>query len=210
MPAKSPPKSLYSVHPGLSMVQSSLRNLLERTGKSAAEWAAIVRKHGPPGEKARREWLKTAHGFTTNYASWIAEMSVGKGQDHTDPDAYLASAEKYVEDMFAGKRAALRPLYDRLLKLGLAAGKDAKACPCRTIVPLYRHHVFAQIKPATNSRIDMGFALRDRKATGRLVDTGGFAKRNRITHSIPITSAGDIDQEITRWLKTAYDMDDAT
>ena len=209
MPAKSPAKSLYSVHPSLSMVQSSLRNLLERTGKSADEWVAIVRKQGPLEEKARREWLKTAHGFTTNYAWWIAELSVGKGQEHADPDAYLASAEKYVENMFAGKRAALRPIYDRLLKLGLAAGKDAKACPCQTIVPLFRHHVFAQIKPATNSRIDMGFALGDRKATGRLVDTGGVAKKNRITHCIPITSAGDIDQEITRWLKTAYDMDDA-
>ena len=115
---------------------------------------------GPSTRKARREWLKTAHGFTTNYAWWIAELSVGKGQEHADPDAYLASAEKYVENMFAGKRAALRPMYDRLLKLGLAAGKDAKACPCQTIVPLFRHHVFAQIKPATNSRIDMGFALR--------------------------------------------------
>jgi len=210
MPAKLATKSLYSVHPGLSMVQSSMRNLLERTGKSADEWVAIVRKQGPPDEKARREWLKTAHGFTTNYAGWIAELSVGKGRDHTDPDEYLASAEKYVEDMFAGKRAALRPVYDRLLKLGLATGKDVKACPCQTIVPLYRHHVFAEIKPATNSRIDMGFALRDRKPTGRLVDTGGFAKKNRITHRIPLASVDDIDDDIARWLTIAYDLDAAT
>ena len=186
-----------------------MRNLLERTGKSADEWVATVRKQGPPDEKARREWLKTAHGFTTNYAWWIAELSVGKGREHTDPDEYLASAEKYVEDMFAGKRAALRPVYDRLLKLGLATGKDVKACPCQTIVPLYRHHVFAEIKPATNSRIDMGFALRDRKPTGRLVDTGGFAKKNRITHRIPLASVDDIDEDIARWLKTAYDLDAA-
>ena len=83
----------------------------------------------------------------------------------------------------------------------------AKACPCSTIVPLYRNHVFAQIKPTTQTRIDMGFALGDLKATGRLIDTGGFAKKDRITHRIPITSAADIDDEVKHWLRVAYDRD---
>ena len=74
-------------------------------------------------------------------------------------------------------------------------------------MPLYRHHVFAEIKPATNTRIDMGFALGDLKATGRLVDTGGFAKKNRITHRIPLASEAELDADITRWLKAAYDKD---
>src|ERR671933_2846002 len=109
--------------------------------------------------------------------------------------------------MFAGPKAGLRPLYDRLLRLGLALGEDVKACPCKTIVPLYRRHVFAQIKPATRTRIDLGFALGDMKATGRLIDTGGFAKKDRITHRIPITSLDDINDEVKHWLKVAYDRD---
>jgi len=48
--------------------------------------------------------------------------------------------------MFAGPKEALRPLYDELLKLGRSLGKDVKVCPCQTMVPLYRNHVFAQIK----------------------------------------------------------------
>jgi len=113
------------------MVASSIRNLQARTGKSADEWVAIVRKRGPVDEKARREWLMTEHGFTTNYAWWIADLSVGKGAEHASPEAYLASAEATVDAMFAGKRAALRPIFERLLKLGLGAGKGAKACPER-------------------------------------------------------------------------------
>ena len=96
---------------------------------------------------------------------------------------------------------------DALLKLGLKVGKEAKASPCQTIVPLYRNHVFAQIKPTTQTRIDMGFALGDMKPTGRLIDTGGFAKKDRITHRIPITSKDDIDDEVKHWLKVAYDRD---
>jgi len=74
-------------------------------------------------------------------------------------------------------------------------------------VPLYRNHVFAQIKPATLKRIDMGFALHDTKAKGRLIDTGGFAKKDRITHRIPITSIDEIDDEVQHWLQVAYDRD---
>jgi hypothetical protein len=67
--------------------------------------------------------------------------------------------------------------------------------------------VFAEIKPATKTRIDFGFALGDSKPTGRLVDTGGFAKKNRITHKIPIASPDDIDADVKKWLKAAYDRD---
>ena len=74
-------------------------------------------------------------------------------------------------------------------------------------MPLYRNHVIAQIKPTTRTRIDFGFALGTRKATGRLIDTGGFAKKDRITHRIPITAPKDIDAEVRKWLKVAYDRD---
>ena len=112
-----------------------------------------------------------------------------------------------VDAMFAGPKTRLRPLYERLLALGVALGRDVKACPCKTIVPLYRRYVFAQIKPATNTRIDLGFALGDLKAGGRLIDTGGRAKGDRITHRVPITGPHEIDDELKSLLKKAYDLD---
>src|SRR5258708_29159718 len=102
----------------------------------------------------------------------------------------------------------MKPACCALLKFGLSVGKDHKACPCQTIVPLYRKHVFAQIKPTTQTRIDFGLALGDTKKTPkRLIDTGGYAKKDRITHRFEITSLKDIDDEVKRWLKVAYDRD---
>ena len=166
-----------------------------------------IKKVGPKGEEERRQWLKDEYKLGTNTAWWLAERSVGKGEESGDPDLYLQAAERDVEKMYSGPKAQLKPFYDALLKLGLKVGKEAKACPCQTIVPLYRNHVFAQIKPTTNSRIDLGFALGDMKPTGRLIDTGGFAKKDRITHRIPITALSDIDDEVKHWLKVAYDRD---
>lgn len=200
-------KSIYGVHPGVAMVQKTLASLKEKTGRSLDEWLALTKKSGPKTEKDRAEWLKKEHGVPTVSAKWIAERAEGKGDDLDSPEGYLAAAARYVDDMFSGKRAALRPLYDELLRLGLALGNDVKACPCATMVPLYRNHVFAQIKPAANTRIDMGFALGARKAEGRLIDTGGYAKKDRITHRIPIETPGDIDAEVKKWLKAAYEAD---
>lgn len=202
-----PVKSVYGVHPGVLMTRKWVAELKEKTGKSLDEWLKLVKKSGPPTEKERREWLKQEHGLGTNSAWWIAERAEGKGTETDDPDAYLRAAEQYVEKMFGGKKQALRPIYDELLRLGLGVGNDVKACPCETIVPLYRNHVFAQIKPTTQTRIDLGFALGARTAEGRLIDTGGYAKKDRITHRIPITSLGEIDSEVKQWLKAAYDAD---
>lgn len=199
-------KSIYGVHPGVAMIQNALAKLPEKTGRSMEEWIACVNNTGPKGEAARRDWLKTEFKLGTNYAGWIAERADGKGETG-DPDEYLETAEGYVEDMFAGPKAGLRPIYNALLKLGLSAGRDVKACPCKTIVPLYRKHVFAQIKPTTQTHIDFGLALGATKTPKRIIDTGGFKKGDRITHRIEITSKADIDHEVKRWLKKAYELD---
>jgi hypothetical protein len=200
-------KSLYGVHPGVFMVQKWIAELKQKTGRSLDEWMKHIKKEGPATEAERRDWLKAVHKLGTNTAWWLSARSFGKDSWDDSPEKYLKQAEVYVEDMFADKKAPLKPIYDELLDLGLGMGKDVKACPCQTIVPLYRNHVFAQIKPATNKRIDFGFALKDAKATGRLLDTGGFAKKDRITHRIPIGSIEEIDDEVRHWLKKAYVMD---
>lgn len=197
----------YGVHPSVPMVQKWIADLRAKSGRSLDEWLVLIQTKGPASEAERRTWLKTNHGLGTNSASWLAERADGRGEDD-DPEKYLAAALVYVDEMFAGKKAGLMPLYEQLLALGLSMGDDVKACPCKTIVPFYRNHVFAQIKPSTATRIDFGLALKDTPGEGRLIDTGGFAKKDRITHRIAITSSADIDREVKSWLKRAYEMDE--
>ena len=202
-------KSLYGVHPGVAMVQKWVAELKVKTGRSMEEWLALVKKEGPKDEKSRREWLKTKHKFGTNSAWWIAERADGKGGEEDTPEAYLKAAVRYVAEQYTGPKEKLRPIYDELLRLGKSLGEDVKACPCKTIVPLYRQHVFGQIKPTTNTRIDLGFALAHYKGKlpKRVIDTGGLAKKDRITHRIEITAVQQIDNEVKKWMKTAYELD---
>ena len=102
-------KSLYGVHPGVAMIQNAIAGLQAKTGRSLDEWMVVIKKRGPKGEAARRDWLKREHNLGTNYAKWLAERADGKGE-LGDPDEYLEVAERYVDEMFRGGKTGLRPV----------------------------------------------------------------------------------------------------
>ncbi len=206
---RSSTKSLYSVHPSVAYAQAIINNLPVKTGKSIDEWVRLIKKSAPKGEKERRDWLKKEYKLGGTTVAMIVARAEGKGAEDTDGQADLKAAPGYVENMYAGSKAALRPLHDALVELGLSIGGEVKICPCETIVPLYRNHVFAQIKPSTRTRIDFGLALKGakKKPPKRLQDTGGLVKGDRITYCFAITALENIDEEVEQWLKLAYELD---
>ena len=205
---QSPPAITYAVHPGVAMVQKWVSELKPKTGRTLGEWCAHIRKEGPDDLPARREWLKTRHKLGTNTAWWLAERADGRPTWDESPESYLAMAPVYVDEMFAGPKAHLRPLADALMRLALHVAPDIKFSPCKTIIPFYREHVIAQIKPATTRRIDFGLALDARTPfTERLKDTGGLKKKDRVTHRIEIAGPEDIDVEVEGYLRRAYERD---
>lgn len=204
----------FDVHPSVTMMQDWIASLEARTGKSLDQWMKLIRTKGPRDEKQARAWLKDEHKVGTNSAWWLAERAFAKDLSmmDDDPDRYLRLAPTYVESQYSGKKQGLTPIFESLVRLGRGLGKDVLVCPCKTIVPLYREHVFAQIKPTTQTRVDLGLCLTPLMKAGktvpaRIVDTGGFAKKDRITHRIPLANAGEIDAFVKTWLTRAYELD---
>lgn len=205
----APSARLYGVHPSVAYARRILDNLPRTSGRSLEQWLALLGREGLECVPERRDWLEREHGLGGTTASMLAQRSVGQGAEGVEPEAYLAAAAGYVERMYGGGKAGLLPIHEALVDLGLAQGPDVKVCPCKTIVPLYRNHVFAQIRPATLERVDLGLALKgvDRPLPARLLDTGGQAKGDRITHRFALTSADEIDGEVKKWLEIAYALD---
>lgn len=201
-------QSLYSVHPAVSMIQTVIRNLPENTGRSLNEWIQLVRESGPAGEKEQRAWLKNEYKLGGTTVSLIVDHTSGKGTELASPESYLKAAPAFVDAMYSGQKAGLRPIHEELIRIGRALGPDVKICPTKTTVPFYRKNVFAQIKPTTQTRIDFGLALKNARKSHspRLIDTGGLAKGDRITHRFAISSLEDIDEEVREWFKIAYDL----
>jgi hypothetical protein len=207
MAATAPAKWKYDEHKSVRLVKHIIDGLKKKTGRSLEEWVQLTNKSGPKTEKERSAWLKKKHGLGTNYAMWIAARSLGKDDEDGNADEYLQHAQDYVQQMFAGPKEHLRVIYDAILQYALTMGSDIRVSPCKTIVPIYRQHVIAQIKPTTRTRIDLGLALKNAKVPKRLINTGGFEKKDRITHRIELTQLADFDAEAKRWMKVAYEGD---
>lgn len=209
--SKHPPlPAPYDIHPSVAYVQAILANFQAKTGRTLDAWVELVKAKAPADPKARQAWLKD-QGLGTNQAHFVlqrAGAAPGHAFDDT-PEGYLAAAPRHVEGQYSGKKVALRPLFERIATLARALGADVKVCPCETIVPFYRNHVFAEVKPFA-SRLDLGLALGDpatvNDLSGRLKDTGGFAKKDRITHKLELTSEADLDLALP-WLEQAYARD---
>lgn len=187
----------YSPHPSESYQETIYDNLVERSGRSRADWEREARSTGIPDSKRLAAWLQEEHGIGTNTAYIVAAHALGE-MERPEPDQLVAT-------MFAGKKAHLLPLYEHLLAELLPMGKDIRVCPATTIVPLYRKRVFAQIKPTTNSRIDLGLALGDVSPTNRLLLVSGAQPDDRIRHRMEVRSLSDIDEELLNWAQFAYD-----
>src|SRR5262245_56290903 len=118
--------AMYGVHPAVLMTQKWVGTLAEKTGRSLAQWIELINQEGPADEQERRRWLKEQFGLGTNTAWWLAERAAGRGSEDDDPASYLRAAPGYVDALYSGGKAGLRPLHDQLAALGRSLGDDVK------------------------------------------------------------------------------------
>jgi hypothetical protein len=197
----------FGIHPAVKMLHTWAANFHIKTGKTLEEWKHLVQGSGASTQQEQKAWLKAHFSVSSTHATWIVEIAAGGGWGDGTPETYLKNAHAYVDAMFAGAKENLKPIYEAIVSWVYELGDDVKACPCKTIIPLYRRHVFAQIKPATRNRLDLGLALGDMVTPPRLINTGGYEKRDRITHYIGLSTINEFDTEVKQWLGVAYQRD---
>lgn len=172
--------------------------LKARTGLDLAQWCKRAIKDGPKERPRRRAWLMQENGLS-RMESWWVDATTERGGQEWNPERSIAG-------QYGGAKAHLRPIMEAVVARALKLGDDVRACPCETMIPLYREFVFAEIRAATNSRLDLGLALGEHPEMGRLESLRGRAAGNRITHRITLTNLRDIDADVMTYLKAAYTL----
>ncbi|MET0866155.1 MAG: DUF5655 domain-containing protein [Nakamurella sp.] len=172
--------------------QKSLDNLAAKTGRPVAEWLDLARSCIPLGHKAGLERLKSEYGIGHGYANTL--MLVVRSEEPA------GAAVDPVDAQYAGPKAALRPIYEAIVRSATGLGPDVEIAPKKATVSLRRAKQFALITPATKTRIDLGLNLPGVPGSGRLVATTGMC-----THKIALESTTALDDEVLGWLRAAYD-----
>lgn len=178
------------------MAQTMLKNVPDKTGKSVAQWCAILKKSGLDKHGEQVKFLKTDHGVTHGFANLIATLYRNDGKLPGADESALLEAQ------YAGPKADLRPIYDALITAASKLGKDVEISPKKTCVSLRRNKQFALIQPSTRTRVDLGINLKGTEPDGRLEASGSF--NAMVTHRVRLTSPKDVDAQLKRWLKQAY------
>jgi hypothetical protein len=172
--------------------RTMIDNIPAKTGRTLAEWFAALDAAGLPQHGKAMAFLKGEHGVSHGFANLIVTLHRQRGTE--------AGPADLVDAQYAGAKAALRPLYDRLVAAAGALGSDVEIAPKKTGVSLRRAKQFAVIEAPSRTRIALGLNLRDVEATGRLLAAGGMC-----THRVDLGALEDIDAEVLGWLREAYD-----
>ncbi len=178
------------------MAASMKANLKEKTGKTLAQWVRITRASKLEKHGQIVKMLKGDHGVTHGFANLIAHETLQSSAEHAG-DTDLVSAQ------YSKKKAELRPIYDALIAACEKLGKDVEISPKKSYVSLRRNKQFALIQPSTATRVDVGLCMKGEPTTERLEASGSF--NSMCSHRVRLTSSKDVNAELKRWLKRAYE-----
>lgn len=172
-----------------------IANLEAKTGRSLADWTAAARASGHGKHKALVDWLKAEHGLGHGYANLVAHKTFAS-------DAGSSADTDLMEAMFAGPKAGVRPIYDRVAEI--VAGLDgSEFAPKKGYVSFRRSKQFGLAQPSTKDRLDLGLNLKGVEPSGRLEASGSF--NAMVSHRVRLTAPEQVDEEVADWIRRAWE-----
>ena len=175
-------------------------NIEKRTGKSLTELARIVRASGLAKHGELRDMLKRELGLGHGDANTVVHVCL-KSDGASAAAAAGATIDDVVAEIYAGPKAALRPIHDALMAAATALG-PFEIAPKKGYVSLRRKKQFAMIGPGTKTRVDIGINMKGVKGTARLIEQppGGMCQ-----YKVAVTDPGEVNTELIGWIRLAYD-----
>jgi hypothetical protein len=177
---------------------SMVAGLAKKTGRSLDAWMNLARASGKAKHGELVAWLKKEHGVTHGYANLIAHRTF-----KSDASSVAASGEDLVAAQYAGPKAGLKAIYERLVEELRRLGPDVELAPKKAYVSVRRSKQFAILQPSTATRLDVGLNLKGVVPKGRLEAAGSF--NAMCTHRVRVEEPGGVDAELRGWLQKAYD-----
>ena len=178
-------------------LQTQLKNIQAKTGKSLDELAAIIKSSGLSKHGEIRDMLKRDLGLGHGDANTLAHMLKGDGA----AQAADSSPNDVLAEIYSGPKAALRPIHDRLMAEINGFG-EFEVAPKKGYVSLRRKKQFAMIGPATNSRVEVGINMKGVEPTERLaaLPPGGMCN-----YKVKLAEPAQVDSELIAWIRQAYE-----
>jgi hypothetical protein len=176
-------------------LETQIKNMQARSGKSLDELFAVILKSGLTKFGEIRDMLKK-------------DLGMGHGDANTLVHAYVAATSEpkapagdVLDEIYAGPKAELRPIHEKLMA-GISKFGPFEIAPKKGYVSLRRKKQFAMIGPTTKTRVEVGLNMKGVPATKRLIAQapGGMCQ-----YKVNLTNVKEVDAEVIAWIKQAYE-----
>lgn len=179
-------------------IQTQLSNIQKKTGKSLVELYAWLTATGLARHGELRDAAKSGLGLGHGDANTLVTLHLRASGAAAASAASAGAAE---EEIYAGSKAALRPIHDRAMA-AIGAFGPFEIAPKKGYLSLRRKKQFAMIGPATKTQVEIGLNAKDLPAGARLVASppGGMCQ-----YKVRIGAPEEVDAALVAWIRAAYD-----
>jgi hypothetical protein len=179
--------------------ETQLKNIQAKTGQTLDQLRAHIKKTGLAKHGEIRARLMQDFGLGHGDANALAHFAL-QSDGQSAAAAKGATTTDVLDEIYAGPKAALRPVHAQVMaaieKLGAF-----EIAPKKGYISLRRKKQFAMVGPGTKGRLEVGLNLKGLSATERLLAQapGGMCQ-----YKVFLTDPKEVDNELTAWLKQAY------
>jgi hypothetical protein len=177
---------------------TQLANIEKRSGKSLDELTAIIRARGLAKHGEIRDMLKRDLGLGHGDANTLTHYALKS--DGQSAAASGLSVDDVVAGLYAGPKASLRPIHDKLMAEINKFG-EFEIAPKKTYVSLRRKKQFAMIGPVTRTQVEVGLNVKGLAPAERLIEQPPNSMCNYI---VRLSVIGEVDAELISWIKQAF------
>jgi hypothetical protein len=181
-------------------VQSQMNHIQQKTGKTLDQLAALVTNSGLTQHSQIREMLMRELSLGYGDANALVH-AVLKSDGTRSAEARGLDAETIIDEIYAGPKAALRPIHEALMAEIVTFG-EFEILPKKGYVSLRRKKQFAMLGPATNTRVDVGINSKELAADARLLEQ---PKGSMCNYIVRVTDLAQVDAVLLGWLRSAYE-----
>jgi hypothetical protein len=181
-------------------VETQLNNIQLKTGKTLEELSAHIKSSGLSKHAEIRTMLMRDFGLGYGDANALVHYTM-QSDGERQAEAKSLSSDDVVAELYAGPKAALRLIHDRLMAEIETFG-PFEVLPKKGYISLRRKKQFAMLGPATNTRFELGLNAKNLEGDSRMVEqpAGGMCN-----YKIKLSQASEVDDSIIAWVKQAYD-----
>ena len=181
-------------------LDTMIRNIEAKTGKSMKQLAEIIAKSGLSKHGEIRSMLMDQYGLGHGAANAVVHLSLkSDGQSAAEPKGL--STDQVLAGMYVGKKEHLRPVHDRILEI-LGELDEVEVAAKKGYVSYRRKKQFAMVGPKTNSQVEVGFAAKQLPADDRLkvMPAGSMCR-----YTTRLSSPDEVDATLKGWIQVSYE-----